>query len=686
MAERITWQNVAAPDMRAAILGQVAAGDQLAKGFSTLGSTFKGVNEQNITDESNAAMLEAMKIQDPDAWNQMMATTGMAGLGVGPGRASAELMQFAEGYGANLDARRAAVDATNAAADTSRAADQRFDMNVTANDRLLVTNALDDRATNFNYDTSVKAADRLEVTNAQADIKFGQANDIYNKTLSDAARVQASQMAEQKLMQIPASEADNLRAMAEDGTIYQFLGISQDMVTPDLQALIYGRDEALTAAGRDEVTSKLAFDATKRTEDDRQLDERAAQIVAELSTSGVSSAADLAILADQYVNNLGGNNPRLMQAVLKALPNVNPAQFATSTEAGQAAQSTPEYVIATRGLESERNRFISANSTTPAMQAYVDGLTSFGSGENPVMGFIDEATTKISKTTPEGEPNAIYNETSASIQGTFNRLKANHAGVPDATIVSLMKRMVQGDGWIGDGDQLELMESQVSKTLDGMSTPEALANFERERSRVDTTLQGYENQQAAMDNLVAKIGLYETQGFTDKAEKAKAELLALTGSMEPTAEAEVQGPPVAPDDSLLSISDFGAGNNGARDANTNALMTQLQSGTNPTNQDLPPPPQLVLSPEEAAMTPRSGFTDPPMGDNEPLPEGIENAGLGTALADLINPSQFKDPANVKALVESGEITRVEAQIILRGSNAEVKKILRKVIANQKKNK
>jgi hypothetical protein len=369
------------------------------------------------------------------------------------------------------------------------------------------------------------------------------------------------------------------------------------------------------------------------------------------------------------------------------LPRVDGSQFATTTEAAQAAQSTPEYVIATKGLESERNRFMSAHSTSPAMQAYMDGLTSFGSGENPVMGFIDEATSKISKTTPEGEPNGIYGDTAASIQGTFNRLKANHPNVPDATIVSLMKRMVQGDGWIGDGDQLVTMESEVSKTLDDMSTPEALANFERERSRVETTIKGYQNQQAAMDNLVAKIGLYNSQGFTDKAEEAKAELLALTGSITPPEDAEVQGPPVAPDDeSLLSISNFGASSNGARDANANALVSQLQSNANTANQVLPPPPQVVLSPEEAAMTPRSGFTDPPKGENEPLPEGIENAGLGTALADLINPSQFKDPANVKALVESGEITRVEAQIILRGSNAEVKKILRKVVANQMKNK
>lgn len=128
MADRITWQNVAAPDMRTAILGQVAAGDQLAKGFSSLGSTFKGVNAQNITDESNAAIMEAMKIQDPAAWDKMMATSGIAGLGIGAGRANADLLNFAAGYGNELTADRETERAYNAsvyAAGQGRIQDQR---------------------------------------------------------------------------------------------------------------------------------------------------------------------------------------------------------------------------------------------------------------------------------------------------------------------------------------------------------------------------------------------------------------------------------------------------------------------------------------------------------------------------------------------------------------------------------
>lgn len=90
-----------------------------------------------------------------------------------------------------------------------------------------------------------------------------------------------------------------------------------------------------------------------------------------------------------------------------------------------------------------------------------------------------------------------------------------------------------------------------------------------------------------------------------------------------------------------------------------------------------------LTPEEAAMTPRYGTTDIPAGPGGALPAGVEPAGLGTIISDIVFGNRFKDPENVKKMLSAGEINETEAKIITRGSSSEVDKIMRVVLDRRK---
>ena len=92
---RLTWKNVAAPNFNTAVNAMNVAGNQFSKGFSGIGDAASGYRDDIQKQASNAAMLEAAKINDPAAWDAAMANGGQAGLNIAPGYANDDLVQFA---------------------------------------------------------------------------------------------------------------------------------------------------------------------------------------------------------------------------------------------------------------------------------------------------------------------------------------------------------------------------------------------------------------------------------------------------------------------------------------------------------------------------------------------------------------------------------------------------------------
>lgn len=98
MANRLTWQNVAAPDMSDALRGTGQAGilfDKAAKSFS---GAMSGFAERDRTKAGAKAMDAAMQIGNVGDWDKMMASGGLESLGIRPDQVTPELQQFLQGY------------------------------------------------------------------------------------------------------------------------------------------------------------------------------------------------------------------------------------------------------------------------------------------------------------------------------------------------------------------------------------------------------------------------------------------------------------------------------------------------------------------------------------------------------------------------------------------------------------
>lgn len=102
MANRITWQNVVAPDFGSAIDGMDIAGRMFGRGADTIANALGARDERLRGEDSAAAAARALQIQDAGEWDRLMETQGIAGLGIDPRRASAALLSLAQGRGDSL--------------------------------------------------------------------------------------------------------------------------------------------------------------------------------------------------------------------------------------------------------------------------------------------------------------------------------------------------------------------------------------------------------------------------------------------------------------------------------------------------------------------------------------------------------------------------------------------------------
>jgi len=91
---RITWQNVTAPDLSTSRAALQQAGNSLTSGFQGFADSFRDIEQQQKDAYSQEALARLAQVSDPNQLNALMASDGLAGLGVTDSRyLNADAMQ-----------------------------------------------------------------------------------------------------------------------------------------------------------------------------------------------------------------------------------------------------------------------------------------------------------------------------------------------------------------------------------------------------------------------------------------------------------------------------------------------------------------------------------------------------------------------------------------------------------------
>ena len=111
---RITWQNVTAPDLSTSRAALQQAGNSLSSGFQGFADSFRDIEQQQKDAYSQEALARLAQVSDPNQLNSMMASDGLAALGItDPRYLNADAMQSILGRSSTL------FDNQNTAADTA---------------------------------------------------------------------------------------------------------------------------------------------------------------------------------------------------------------------------------------------------------------------------------------------------------------------------------------------------------------------------------------------------------------------------------------------------------------------------------------------------------------------------------------------------------------------------------------
>lgn len=91
---RITWQNVTAPDLSTSRVALQQAGNSLSSGFQGFADSFRDIEQQQKDAYSQEALARLAQVSDPNQLNSMMASDGLAALGIeDPRYLNADAMQ-----------------------------------------------------------------------------------------------------------------------------------------------------------------------------------------------------------------------------------------------------------------------------------------------------------------------------------------------------------------------------------------------------------------------------------------------------------------------------------------------------------------------------------------------------------------------------------------------------------------
>lgn len=166
--DRLTWQNIAAPNFSDAIQASAMASRLMSEGLGSFGATAEARRTRMIDANSAEALMAAQQYTDPVAWQKAMAEGGIEGAtGFDASRLNPDAITALGNRATDLFT-NASTQATTAQTITDRA------NSIDENARLNLDSQNRDRTGDFEYDKAVYANDRARADDVITDAAKAQ--------------------------------------------------------------------------------------------------------------------------------------------------------------------------------------------------------------------------------------------------------------------------------------------------------------------------------------------------------------------------------------------------------------------------------------------------------------------------------------------------------------------------------
>lgn len=428
---RITWQNVAAPSFKDSIDAQALVGDLLGSAGLTLGDVAAGIDQRQKDALSNQAIAEALKYQDPTAWQAALANGGISGLGLDPARLNADAMKFFQGRTADLlNNQNTVAQTANTQAETAWRQTQ-------------------DQQAQFNLGKDRLAQERNDLKLAAAD----EANAFRAKNV-------ALTSAEMRMAVDALNLTDPIKRAAYDEMLSSHASYISNQTTNALN------EKNATIAAEQSAFSKTI-----------------SEWIAKSAREGTATETDLKnqILEDR---SLAGWQQEI---ALKELANSSKL-FEVDPLIRDQVSRTPEVISANNRLLQYQTE-LTMRGANPIMQAVgnMSKYTTSGDLENNTKSFLNDI---FDVKNLNEEEKSIFAENAGSLTKTINKLVADHPNIPEAFIYSLAKRSLDGTGILGIGTGNITISDSVEKELAKLDQSGELTNlinqYTQHKAQTDT--------------------------------------------------------------------------------------------------------------------------------------------------------------------------------------------------------
>ena len=483
---RITWQNVTAPDLSTSRVALQQAGNSLSSGFQGFADSFRDIEQQQKDAYSQEALARLAQVSDPNQLNSMMASDGLAALGIeDPRYLNADAMQSILGRSKTL------FDNQNTAANT---ADTQSTMN--RRNRLLDGEVRQQGAT---YDSTIAGT---ALTKQQTEA--AKQNILNTKSIIEARKAKLE--ADKKLWTDEDTKRDfESAAQTEIKEANEFsapyVQAAKQIDDPELLRKYLADNQADVFKNPKKVNAEL-LEIYDKGAMYAEPDFTANQTFT-LNQAGLKTTSDARNIATRIINNPQATTkeealaiantipelqqaPKLLEAVISQITEKDDSAWTYPEALSASVRKTPENEAFDR-LFTDATEILSWDTGTNA-DAFINGVTNVDPSE------ATNADTIVKSLLSEGRPDGITNDSwtngrGAMLKGT-QRLLAKYKGkVPASVIEETIKATLTGRSnlylalvdW-NDTDSILINFKDAEKRLDRLADPAQRNQMARTRS------------------------------------------------------------------------------------------------------------------------------------------------------------------------------------------------------------
>ena len=483
---RITWQNVTAPDLSTSRVALQQAGNSLSSGFQGFADSFRDIEQQQKDAYSQEALARLAQVSDPNQLNSMMASDGLAALGIeDPRYLNADAMQSILGRSKTL------FDNQNTAANT---ADTQSTMN--RRNRLLDGEVRQQGAT---YDSTIAGT---ALTKQQTEA--AKQNILNTKSIIEARKAKLE--ADKKLWTDEDTKRDfESAAQTEIKEANEFsapyVQAAKQIDDPELLRKYLADNQADVFKNPKKVNAEL-LEIYDKGAMYAEPDFTANQTFT-LNQAGLKTTSDARNIATKIINNPQATTkeealaiantipelqqaPKLLEAVISQITEKDDSAWTYPEALSASVRKTPENEAFDR-LFTDATEILSWDTGTNA-DAFINGVTNVDPSE------ATNADTIVKSLLSEGRPDGITNDSwtngrGAMLKGT-QRLLAKYKGkVPASVIEETIKATLTGRSnlylalvdW-NDTDSILINFKDAEKRLDRLADPAQRNQMARTRS------------------------------------------------------------------------------------------------------------------------------------------------------------------------------------------------------------